>query len=151
MTANSLAAYIVKYSLNKKKPITNLKLQKLLWFVNLFYYVEKNEFIFEPVNKNKFQAWTYGPVVPCVYYKYANAFTYNSISAPLDDCPNSSDFSAIDLTILNKILDILIEKSASRLVDLSHIVDSPWFEAMKSEQKDISVESIIKYTQKLKG
>lgn len=66
-TANELSDYIVDMCLSEGHPISNLQLQKILYFCQLEYLRETDSFLFD----DDFQAWKYGPVIPSVYRKYS--------------------------------------------------------------------------------
>ena len=55
------------------KEITNLRLQKLLYFIQVYCLIEYNEAAFDA----KIEAWPYGPVVPEAYF----AFKQDSLGA----------------------------------------------------------------------
>ena len=61
-----MAKYIIKYCNKSNLPISNLKLQKLLYFIQAAFLVEKGHACFP----DEIEAWDFGPVVPAVYYKY---------------------------------------------------------------------------------
>lgn len=63
-----LSKYMVTKCMNEKQPITNLQLQKIL------YYIQK-EFLSmgEIAFYDDFEAWQFGPVVPNVYYYFCGA------------------------------------------------------------------------------
>ena len=64
-TALDLSKYIVSKCINDGHPITNLQLQKIL------YYIQK-DFLRggERAFPEDIEAWKFGPVVPNVYYSY---------------------------------------------------------------------------------
>jgi uncharacterized phage-associated protein len=64
--ALDVANYIVKKSLDLNKQISNLKLQKVLYYLQARYLVEKGYPIFE----DNIGKWKYGPVTPSVYHEY---------------------------------------------------------------------------------
>lgn len=64
--ANEISKYIIKYSEKKNYGISNLKLQKVLYYVQI-YFLMKTE---NPCFMNKIEAWNFGPVIPDIYRKY---------------------------------------------------------------------------------
>lgn len=64
--AISVAKYIINYSNSIDSPISNLKLQKLLYYVQAAFLVEDNKKCFD----DEIVAWAFGPVVPEVYQAY---------------------------------------------------------------------------------
>ncbi len=61
-----LANSVVRYCNQRDIPVSNLKLQKLVYYVEAFFLALNNESLF----KDDFEAWVHGPVVPKLYDKY---------------------------------------------------------------------------------
>lgn len=66
-TALRVAEYIIHEAQKREKPVTNTKLQKLLYFTQGVYLAKYNKLAF----KDNIIAWKYGPVVKDIYYKYS--------------------------------------------------------------------------------
>lgn len=117
-SAKSIASTLVKLSTEHKLWISNLKLQKLLYFSWLEYYRRTNgKHLFD----DEIQAWKYGPVVPSVYYDYwcnaANTlFVPKRTEETVDD--KTQEFL---LYMLRKYND----KSVGYMIELSHKTN-PW-------------------------
>lgn len=80
-----VASYIINYSNQINRPINNLKLQKLLYYVQAAVLVKANHVCFD----SKIIAWKFGPAVPEAYHYYAE---YGR-----DDIPNQEDYKTIKL------------------------------------------------------
>ena len=65
-SAKEVARYIIDYSCDQGRTVSNLRLQKLLYFVQVEFLVNRGKACF----KDEIHAWHYGPVVPEVYYEY---------------------------------------------------------------------------------
>ena len=65
-SALEIAKYVINHEHNNEREISNLRLQKLLYFVQAKVLVETEEPCFE----EEMEAWDFGPVVPCVYHAY---------------------------------------------------------------------------------
>lgn len=63
-----VAQFIINYSKDNNISITNLKLQKLLYYIQAAFLVEKNEACFEESIIN----WRHGPVVQEIYDEFRN-------------------------------------------------------------------------------
>ncbi len=61
-----IARNIIRYSNSINAPVSNLKLQKLLYFAWIEYYKKTGTYLFN----EEFSAWQFGPVVPEIYYDY---------------------------------------------------------------------------------
>lgn len=62
---------IVWETLNCKRPITNLKLREILFFLNLKYLKEKHQPL---ITDKSFEKWPYGPVIKQVNQNYVPKF-----------------------------------------------------------------------------
>ena len=65
-TANSVAACLINLSYEKERPVSNLKLQKLLYYSQAWHLA----FFNEPLFNDEIEAWVHGPVVPEVFRTY---------------------------------------------------------------------------------
>ena len=84
-----VARYIIKRCNELNRPISNLKLQKLLYFVQAEFLVGEGSACFPEeieawdfgpvVPEEEIEAWDFGPVVPEVYHRYK---AYGSASIP---------------------------------------------------------------------
>lgn len=80
-----VASYIINYSNEIGSPVNNLKLQKLLYYVQAAVLVKANHMCFD----SKIIAWKFGPAVPEAYHYYAE---YGR-----DDIPNQEAHKTIKL------------------------------------------------------
>lgn len=101
--------------------ISNLKLQKLLFYVYGCFAAFHNKYLFS----DQFEAWEHGPVISSVYH----AFKSNEkrpIPVP-KVCPELG-VSEDELDTLTQIMTIFGAKSAWALRELSHL-EQPWIDA----------------------
>lgn len=136
-TAKKIANYIINRCSQNNSPVTNLKLQKILYFLWIDYYKETKKYLFnEPIC-----AWQFGPVCPDVYYEYCSygGFTINKARQSLGPLNND------DCEILNKSIDIYNSRSVSSLIEDTHQIGKPWYEIYveKNKQKGIVPFSLI--------
>lgn len=67
--AMNVADYIINYSgQTLHHPITNISLQKAMYFLNAQYLVSTGNPL---IDDEKFEKWTYGPVIHSVYSEYS--------------------------------------------------------------------------------
>ena len=66
MTASDVAKYFISSFQKKNKEISNLKLQKLLYYAQAWHLV----FFDVPLFDDKIEAWVHGPVVRSVFQEY---------------------------------------------------------------------------------
>lgn len=139
MEAILLADAIVVYSGQKNHSITNLKLQKTLYYVQGYYSRVFSSCLFE----DRIEHWPYGPVVPSVYFNYSK-FGAAAIT-PSNPYSNFNDLPPHERNIVKKVVDKCFSLSARELVDLSH-KESPWSDTINSQL--ITFQAIYQYFQK---
>ena len=79
-SAKQVAKYFIWKSILEKKPITNKKLQKLLYYAQAWTYTLKGK----PLFKEDIQAWVHGPTIVAVYDEYKK-FGFNPISTNISE------------------------------------------------------------------
>ena len=109
-------------------PVTNLQLNKALFYA----HADCIQNLGRRVASLPFEAWQYGPVMPCVYHEFKssgdrpirtrakrlNRETGERELAVLDDSELSE--------FLRRIVDFYCRKSGSELVKLSHAFGQAW-------------------------
>lgn len=65
-SAVELSKYIITKCARENKPISNLQLQKILYFIQKEYLQKKGTVAFD----DPIEAWQFGPVVPHAYYRF---------------------------------------------------------------------------------
>lgn len=117
--AVDIAEYILWYCENElEKPITNLTLQKMLYYVQGYYLKKYNE----PMFDNTMEAWQYGPVVPDVYFIYKDNRKEVIKGVAMKD---EKVISKEDKIFLNSLLQQLIKINPWALVRKTHS-EKPW-------------------------
>ncbi|MBF1049432.1 Panacea domain-containing protein [Peptostreptococcus sp.] len=133
-TANQIASYIIKKCLESKKEISNLQLQKILYYTQAAFLVKVNR----PAFSDDIVAWKYGPVVKDIYQEYkcnSNRPIYDYI--PYDGLIADDHTDLIDEIILAKS-----DYSAFELVEQTH-EELPWIDTNINET--ISIIKIKEY------
>ena len=128
-SATDIARRIVQLSIQDELWISNLKLQKILYFAWMDYYRDKKG---ARLFDDTFQAWKYGPVVPDVYYEYwlnvaRLIFLTKAPSVTIDE--DTSEF-------LRKELHEYHKYTAGKLVDMAHRDGSPWKQTYVEGRKE---------------
>lgn len=116
--AIDVALYVIKRCNEMGRSISNLKLQKILYFLQAEFLVAKNR----PCFAENIEAWDFGPVVPEVYHKFK---VYGGASIPYIGKETLPLFSEQDQTLMNGIIDKCSAYSASALVEMTHH-QTPW-------------------------
>lgn len=99
--------------------LSNLKLQKLLYFAQMISLGEHNTELFH----EDFHAWNYGPVNPELYHAIKIYGT-----APIGRIPNGSDIlpSGIKRSILDKTYRVFGPMTPSQLIQFTHWPHGAW-------------------------
>ncbi len=135
--ALSVARYIIERCHSKNRSISNLKLQKILYFVQAEFLVSRGH----PCFAEQIEAWDFGPVVPEVYQKYK---IFGSSNIPVFGRPtNAVVIRNDDQEIINDIVDECARYSASALVDITHH-QLPWLDAYVPGYNNVISQSSIK-------
>lgn len=148
--------YIINYSNEKKYGISNLKLQKILYFTQAFFLINKENG--EPCFIEPIEAWEFGPVVPIAYHEYKQFGSTDipSIDSYIEVNPfNIWDVSIIDFDegcllvedrmLIEEVVDQLSDFSATDLVNITHN-QAPWSSVYKPyENNEITISSIRDY------
>lgn len=140
-----ISKYVVCYSNKKNYGITNLRLQKILYFIQAYFLKIKKE----PCFKEDMEAWDFGPVVPCVYQKYKKfgAGQIPDYTEPVDCFLN--DYSG--KKIVDGVIDLLSSYQTFDLVDITHH-QSPWLESYESARSNIiSIEAMKRFVKQQNG
>lgn len=115
-----VARYVINYSNAQGYGVSNLRLQKLLYFIQAWFLMLKDT----PCFSAKIEAWDCGPVIPEAYREY-------SIYGGLDIMPvkNCEDIIiAKDTQYINKVIDKLAPRSTTYLVSITQM-QTPWLNA----------------------
>lgn len=141
-SALDVASYIIKYSNEKDYGVSNLKLQKLLYFVQAYFLIVLNI----PCFYEKIEAWDFGPVVPEVYQSYkqfggANIPCFENVCH--DIVGDVSLIKQKDKKKIEKVVDKFKDYSATDLVRLTH-GQAPWREAYEPWANNVITNESIK-------
>lgn len=123
----------------KKRFATPLVLQKLV-YLNYTLYLKNNGNFLKYLD---FQAWTYGPVIPDLYYYYKN-MGINSNDTILRRAEHGGSYPILqhDSTI-KETIKRYSALDAYKLVDLTHKRDGAWYKAFcKGPNEEIPHEDI---------
>lgn len=109
--------------------VTNLALQKLLYFAHAIFLIEAKR----PLVSGYFEAWQYGPVHPAVYsaFKVAGSSPIGFRATRQDALTGERMPLELpeDLTLrrhLVRMMSYYGQLSPGRLVDISHAKGAPW-------------------------
>lgn len=132
---NNNAKYIICYFSKNKKEVTNLKLQKLLYFLEAIYMVLANK---DNLFEEEFYAWNFGPVNDTIYEKYKE---FGRLPIILDE---SIEIPKENLKYIKVLFNLFGNYTAYDLVALSHSKGSPWCNIyVKYDGEDIPHYEIV--------
>lgn len=94
-TAIDLSKYIVSKCINDDHPISNLQLQKILYYIQKDF-LSRDDIAFS----DDIEAWQFGPVVPNVYYHYCG---YGAM--PISSTHERFDIDTKDKPAINQIIE----------------------------------------------
>ena len=130
-----VAKYIINKCTEDNMCISNLQLQKILFFIQRDYIKRFNEAMFDL----EIEAWQFGPVIPEIYYKYC---VYGAM-------PIYSRYE-VELDVKDKnIIDNIIEqkrvKNPWELVEETHKAGDVWSKVYKAGRgnRDIISKDLI--------
>lgn len=147
-TASDVAKYFISSFQKKDKEISNLKLQKLLYYAQAWHLALYDVPLFD----DKIEAWVHGPVVPGVFREYKR-FGWN----PLSVQGANHIFSDEVNSHLKEVVRVYGKFDAVDLERMTHRED-PWRDARGNLAPDepsnraITLEAMEKfYSAKLHG
>ena len=122
--ATEIAAVFVQKGIDDKKPVTQMQVQKLVYFAHGLHLALTGE----PLIYEQFQAWRFGPVVPSIYQRYkfegASPILETSIGYTRSQYPPALEGTAKQA--VNNTWDILKDLSGSQLSNWTHKSGLAW-------------------------
>jgi uncharacterized phage-associated protein len=163
--AAAVANEFIKLAREANKPISPMKLQKLVYFAHGWYLA----FMGKPLINEPVEAWKFGPVIPSLYHSlkaYGNrdvtdALTDNPWDSLLDHAYGSHEYSVdngpdpqeneLAKQFIKRVWDVYSGFSAVQLSNLTHNEDAPWNQTPDKEKQHtvIHQEKIREYFSRL--
>lgn len=146
--AKTIAYVFVKKGIEEGLPVTQMKLQKMVYFAHGIHLALYNE----PLIREHFQAWKYGPVVRDIYsyFKFYGSQPISDLSWLTLVGFKEEDLESLDERAHRSIdltWDTLKGLNAGQLSNWTHKVGSPWADVYVDGVSDIYIpnESIGEY------
>lgn len=120
LSALDVAKYFLYVAFQNGDTITNLKMQKLLYYAQAWYMVNNDGNL---LFADEIEAWKYGPVIPAVYKFFKE---YNS--CPINYSVSESDIAVVaqhERDFLDEFAVEYFSMSATELVSMTHN-EEPW-------------------------
>lgn len=115
--ANLIARYVIYKQNIKAIEITNLKLQKILYYIQGYSL----KLLSTPMFTNDICCWSYGPVVPDVYFEYSTSGADPLYSHGF----SGSIFTTDQRNLIDKVIESCEKLTPFQLVSKTHS-EQPW-------------------------
>lgn len=133
LTCYEVANYFIHLANETGSYISNLKLQKLVYYAQAWHLAIYGIPLFE----EDFEAWVHGPVIPALYRQYRE-FSWKPILKDVDKPSFSSDV----LKFLQELAEVYFGCDAYELERMTHQED-PWIRARGELPIDATSNAII--------
>lgn len=120
VTPPAVADFLLAESRERGEILTNLKLQKLLFYSEAWYLALNDQSLF----REEFQAWVHGPVLPSQYFRFRE-FRWKPIVAEVQR-PQIDTAGVVDHLV--EVIDVFGSETAVALEMMTHR-ERPWLEA----------------------
>lgn len=136
LTALAVADYFVWISNKEGKPVTNKKLQKLIYYAQAWSLALSNKKIFD----DKIEAWVHGPAVRSVYVQYKK-FGFS----PINEAPAEKKIEKLPQDVQNFLKDVwtVYGKFDAEYLELLSHSEMPWQKARENIEPNIGSENEI--------
>jgi len=130
-SAKTIASYILSLQDDHAgEPISNMKLQKLLYYAQGIYVAVNGAD--DPLFADKIYAWDRGPVIIEVYQEYCR---YHKKPLPREDRPNLSEY---DSFIVEEVYRVFSKFSGPQLRVMTH-AEMPWKKHYRPNELNIEI------------
>lgn len=153
MDGRAVANFVLDECERDGRHITNLALQKVVYFCHVWTLVKLRE----PLVKQQFEAWQFGPVLQYLYREF-KAFEREPITVRAKRLnPNTGDFEIVPYKfnpelelLLREVVKVYSALSPGSLVQLTHVTNGPWHRVWDHEGRvnpgmNITDESIVEF------
>lgn len=136
-SSQAVANYFIDLGRRDSKPLSPLKLQKLVYFAHGWYLALTGE----PLLNEQIEAWQYGPVVPSLFWDFRE-FGSESIDRPATTIEVGNGDFLVEVktpriedevgdhepakSILNRVWDSYGQFTAVQLSNMTHKSGTPW-------------------------
>ena len=133
VSPGALADFLLVSCRERGENLTNLKLQKLLYYSQAWYLALHSKALFH----EDFQAWVHGPVLPSQYHRFRDYQwrpIVEDVASPIVESATSG--------FLEEIVDVFGTETAVALELMTHR-EKPWMEARGSLAFDAPSTKVI--------
>ncbi len=139
INARDVADYFLSKTIDEDDTkLTNLKIQKLLYYTQGFHLAILDKALFD----ESIEAWRYGPVCPVVYGQFKK---YKSNTISYDKCEKQfeSIFDTKQIELLDDVYETFAQYSAWKLRDMTH--EEPTWMKHKDDASVIPQQEMKEY------
>ena len=136
-SALDIAQYFINEAIDNKRPLTQLRLQKLVYIFHGFYMAFEIDGD-KPYFSEKVYAWKYGPVIPSIYDEYV---LYGSRMIGKYETKFNSHFNKQTVKILNAVCSITKDLDTVNLVYWLMQEGTPWHCSYEETDRDICIDN----------
>lgn len=124
-----IANFVLDRADERRQEITNLDLQKIVYFLHGHYLTEFHE----PLVIDEFEAWNYGPVHRTLYEAFreynetaieGRAFAFDPVRRQRREMPALSDPKVVNA--ISRLLDYYLDMPTYLRVQITHSEGTPW-------------------------
>lgn len=133
LTCYEVANYFIRLANETGSYISNLKLQKLVYYAQAWHLAIHGTPLFE----EDFEAWVHGPVIPALYQQYRD-FGWKPILKDVEQPSFSEDVQ----NFLQEVAEVYFACDAYELERMTHHED-PWIKARSGIPDDAPSNAII--------
>ncbi|EFA69826.1 hypothetical protein CEP10_09870 [Cylindrospermopsis raciborskii S07] len=119
LTCFDVARYFIHLANETGSYISNLKLQKLVYYAQAWHLALYDTALFE----EEFEAWVHGPVIPVLYQQY-KGFGWRPIQQEVEE-PNLPENIR---SFLDEVVEVYFQCDAYELERMTH-QETPWIES----------------------
>lgn len=141
-TASIITSYLINKGIKEGNPLTNKRLQKLLYYIQAWHLAINNKPIFE----DKIEAWIHGPAIRIIYEKYKTF-----VASPINVISDSKEKLEEDVIgFIDRIVKAYSAYDTATLEYMTH-AEEPWqvarkgLESNESSNNEITQESMRVY------
>ncbi|MBF4344554.1 DUF4065 domain-containing protein, partial [Vibrio anguillarum] len=120
-SVNDVCDYVIDKVTDSGESLSNLKLQKLVYYVQAWYLAFENSSLCD----EKFEAWVHGPVSRALFNRFASDKSlYSDIyRSDMRDGFTPANLSAEARAHIDRVLSVYAKFSGQQLEDMTHKED----------------------------
>jgi uncharacterized phage-associated protein len=138
----AIANLILEEGQRLNRPVSNVALQKLLYFAHGLHLVQRKE----PLVSGFFEAWTYGPVHPTVYHCFKSAgdlpITFRADGVDVltgKRRPLAVPTAPAVLAVVAHVMSSFGSMTPGQLITVSHAKRAPWDHVVEGARRGMAL------------